>query len=972
MKTLSIDIETYSDQNLATGGVYRYIDSPEFRILLFAYSVDGGPVEIVDFDNGDELPDSILSALFNPEVTKWAFNASFERVCLSAWARTQGLISPDEWLAPESWRCSMVWGSALGLPRSLDTLGQALKLESQKMREGKDLIKFFCVPPTPNAGRQVEALFSFDRPPRNTRGVAPKKWETFKDYCIRDVEVENAIRDKLAPFPLPDEVWAEYAMDQQVNDFGIAIDTGLAEQAIEADRIHREDCLSEARELTGLTNPNSVMQLQEWLGANGCPVPSLSKEDIADAVKTAPSPTVRRVLEIRQEISRSSVKKYQAMINATCSDGRAHGLIQFYGAGRTGRWAGRLIQVQNLPRNYLPDLADARTLLDEGHGAMLELLYGSLPDTLSQLIRTAFIPSDGRRFIVADYSAIEARVLAWLAGQDTTLQAFRDGQDLYCATASHMFGVPVEKHGANAELRQKGKVAVLACIAEGQRVLTDKGLVPIENITTDHKVWDGVEWVTHDGLINRGTRNVITYQGLTATPDHLVWINGQPEPIQLGDAATSRAHLTQSGAGRNPIRVGGDHLQRAPLPESLVGLLRPHQVHGVPAHPMDTASKPHQRALQGLPVMLTATADTTMARPETNSSKAALHQPRRPELQALRGARNRLQLHFNHRSGSLDHREPGIAPGTGARPHRQQRALRTREPSLGDTVTAGAQPAQVGDGLLEPGRMALRSQRGHTKIGRRDEPRRDSRRGGESRRRTSEKLARNSSQARVYDIANAGPRNRFTVEGRLVHNCGYQGGVGAIKKMGGERMGLSEPEMQDIVQAWRTANSNIVNYWWDIEHAAKHAIATGKRVTVGKARPVSFYMLAGVLFCELPSGRRLAYPGARITKNRFGKDSIAYQGQGLNRGLTTLETYGGKLVENITQAVARDLLAHALANVQAAGHAITMHIHDEIVVDAPPATSLREVVDLMTRAPRWADGLPLAANGYECSFYMKD
>ncbi|HCT3316718.1 TPA: DNA polymerase [Corynebacterium striatum] len=664
MKTLAIDIETYSDHNLGTGGVYRYVDSPEFKILLFAYSVDGGPVRIVDLDNGEHLPDDILDALLNPNVIKWAFNASFERICLSAWARSKGLIKAGEWLAPESWRCSMVWGSALGLPRSLDALGQALKLETQKMKEGKDLIKFFCTPPATNTGKQADALFTFDKPLRNTRGVAPEKWDEFKRYCVRDVEVENAIRDKLAPFPLPTEVWDEYAVDQKVNDFGIHIDTNLAKQAIEADRIHREDCMSEARELTGLTNPNSVMQLQEWLAANDCPLPSMSKDSIADAVKNAPSPTVRRVLEIRQELSRSSVKKYQSMLNAVTTDGRAHGLIQFYGAGRTGRWAGRLIQVQNLPRNYLEDLDDARGILAEGHHRMIEPLYGSLPDTLSQLIRTAFIPSPGNRFIVADYSAIEARVLAWLAGEETTLQAFRDGKDLYCVTASMMFGVPVEKHGPNAELRQKGKVAVLA--------------------------------------------------------------------------------------------------------------------------------------------------------------------------------------------------------------------------------------------------------------------------------------------------------------------CGYQGGMGAIKTMGGERMGLSETEMRNIVDAWRGANKHIVNYWWDIERAAKTAITTDRSVTVGNNGPVTFTKLAGVLFCELPSGRRLAYPGARIGQSRFGKESITHQGVGLTRRLEQQETYGGKLVENITQAVARDLLAYALSHLVNAGHRVVMHIHDEVVIDAPPNTTLSEAVELMTRAPNWADGLPLDADGYECTYYQKD
>lgn len=654
MNTLTCDIETYSPVNLTKAGVYPYAEHDEFDILLFGYSIDGNPVQVVDLASGETLPQTVLEALTDSRIVKWAFNATFERVCISAWLRKRyPEILSEGFLDPAQWRCSMIWAAYLGLPMSLEQAGQALNLDVQKDSAGKRLIKQFCTPAAPsmlNGGGR-----------RNPPSSDPDGWQEFKDYNRRDVEVELAIHDRLSAFPVPDDEWAAYVLDQRINDTGIRLDQGFVDKAVDINNRYRDKTLAQAQKLTGLENPNSPIQLKEWLTTHGVTLPSLSKVDVDTALETATG-TVKTVLTLREELAKSSVKKYQAMQTAVCSDGRARGLIQFYGAGRTGRFAGRLIQVQNLPRNYLPDLTQARTLVQNGDGEALELLYDSVPDTLSQLIRTAFIPSPGNRFIVADFSAIEARVIAWLAGEDTTLDAFRAGKDLYCETASRMFGVPVSKHGVNAELRQKGKIAVLA--------------------------------------------------------------------------------------------------------------------------------------------------------------------------------------------------------------------------------------------------------------------------------------------------------------------CGYGGSTGALKAMGALRMGLAESELKPLVDAWRAANPSIVGLWADVEQAAITTVSTRQPTQVGS---LHFTHESGILFITLPSGRRLAYVQPRLGENRFGGTSITYQGLSTGRKWGRLETYGGKLVENIVQAIARDLLVHAMHTVTQSGYRIVMHVHDEIIIDHPTGTgSVEHVCQLMSKTPAWAEGLPLNADGYECSFYRKD
>ena len=465
MRTLSIDIETYSDVPLQKSGVYRYCESPNFEILLFGYSADSGPVQVVDLACGEKIPSDVLDALTDDAVTKWAFNASFERVCLSRYLRDLGIsldpfhdrhpLSQEcaQFLNPENWRCSMVWAATMGLPLSLEGVGAVLGLEKQKLTEGKDLIKFFCQPcaPTKTNGQRT----------RNRPFHAPNKWEAFKRYNLRDVETEMGIQQKLAKFPVPDQVWEEYHIDQEINDRGVRLDMELVHAAIEMDTRSRQELTTAMKRLTSLENPNSVQQMKQWLSDNGMETESLDKKAVAELLKDAPE-ELREVLSLRQQLAKSSVRKYQAMENTVCSDNRARGMFQFFGAARTGRFSGRNIQLQNLPQNHLPDLAEARALVRAGDFDAVELLYEDVPDTLSQLIRTAFIPKDGTQFLVADFSAIEARVIAWYAGEIWRQKVFEKGGDIYCASASQMFKVPVEKHGINGHLRQKGKIAELA------------------------------------------------------------------------------------------------------------------------------------------------------------------------------------------------------------------------------------------------------------------------------------------------------------------------------------------------------------------------------------------------------------------------------------------------------------------------------------------------------------------------------
>ena len=643
MIKIHIDIETYSSADLSKCGVYKYAEATDFSILLFSYSIDDGPVQIIDLACGEMIPAEIISALSDPSVIKWAFNAAFERVCIS---RYLGLPT-GSYLDPAQWRCSMVWAATLGLPLSLSGVGEVLSLDKQKLAEGRDLIDLFCKPCISETGECV----------KNDPLGYPEKWIVFKRYNARDVDVEMSIQTRLAPFPVSARIWNEYSLDQQINDRGIAVDTELVKRAVILHERCRMQLISNLKALTHLENPASAAQMKTWLGENGLKAESLCKKDVEYFLKSA-SPSLRKILTLWQQLSKSSVKKYQAIDAAVCADGRVRGMFAFYGAARTGRWAGRLAQLQNLPQNHLPDLCNARTLLKHDPDAF-ELKFDDTLNALSQLIRTAFVPKPGTRLIVSDYSAIEARVIVWLAGEEWRQAVFANGGGIYCASAAKMFKVPVEKNGINSNLRQKGKVAELA--------------------------------------------------------------------------------------------------------------------------------------------------------------------------------------------------------------------------------------------------------------------------------------------------------------------LGYGGSVGALKAMGALENGLSERELQPLVDAWRQANPKIVKLWWDVDHAAIEAVChRHTQVTHG----ISFSYISGILFVKLPSGRSLAYAKPRIGENKFGGPCIVYEGIGVDKKWRLINTYGPKLVENIVQAISRDLLAFAMNTMKE--YSIVMHVHDEIVLEAGPETSLKSICDLMSITPPWANGLLLKSEGYETDFYRKD
>ena len=646
IKNLEIDIESFSDVDLTKCGVYKYASAPDFEVILFAYSVDGGPVRQVDLACGEKIPAEIIAALEDDTVTKWAFNANFERVCLS---RYLGYPTGD-YLMPDSWRCSMVWAAYLGLPLSLEGVGTVLGLEKQKLTEGKNLIKYFCQPCAPtksNGGRT-----------RNLPADAPEKWEAFKTYNIRDVEVEMAIQARLSNYPVPESVWEEYHLDQEINDRGIMIDRELVAQALLIDARSKSDLKARLQAMTGLDNPNSVQQLKSYLADRGIEADSLGKKEVAAMIKTVPG-DIAEVLSLRLQLAKSSVKKYQAMRNSACEDDRCRGMFFFYGANRTGRFSGRIVQLQNLPQNHIPDLAEARALVKCGGYEALELLYENIPEVLSELIRTAFVPQPECKFCVADFSSIEARVLSWLAGERWRMEVFAGNGDIYCASASAMFGVPVEKHGRNAELRQKGKIAELA--------------------------------------------------------------------------------------------------------------------------------------------------------------------------------------------------------------------------------------------------------------------------------------------------------------------LGYGGSVGALKSMGAMEMGLVEEELQPLVDSWRTANPNIVRFWWDVDRAVKKAV---KQREPSVLRGIRFECRSGMLFITLPSGRRLAYVKPRIGENRFGGESVTYEGVGAAKKWERIESYGPKFVENIVQAISRDILCYAMRTLSHCR--ICAHVHDELIIECQKDASLDAICEQMGRTPPWAEGLVLRADGYETQFYKKD
>lgn len=963
-KVLSIDIETYSTTDIAKSGVHKYVEDPEFEVMLFAYSEDYGPATVIDLMMGEFIPRRIVDMLFDPSVLKTAYNAPFER---NALARHFGRHCPAE-----QWECSMVLGAVSGYPLGLDKLCKALGLDDTKakMTEGKRLVKYFCTPCKPPKNDPTKT--------RHMPWDDPEKWAKFKEYNKQDVVAENEIR-KLLIRNRPDATEHKFwCLDQYINDTGIRIDMQLARNASAIGNGIKDDLINQARRLTGLENPASNSQLKAWLeDVEGIEFPSFAKEAMPDVWAQVETEEGKAVLKMREQWSLSSLAKYEAMLEGTCADDRARGLFQFYGAARTGRFSGRRIQLQNLKRNSIKDLATARAVVREGRRDILELLYDGA-DTLSELVRTALIAEEGCRFIVADFSAIEARVIAWFAGEEWVLDEFRGAGKIYEATAANMFHVPKElivKGRPEYELRQKGKVATLACIAEGSPVLTDQGLVPIEQVTAGMRLWDGENWVTHDGVIYRGEREVITYGGLTATPDHLVWVEGQQRPIRFGDAASSGAHLVQTGDGRNPLRMGGDHQPGEEMVPKLEPLLRPDEMYRLRNHQVDCSGESNVGKVQGLSSMLETTEGPSVAEQKTDSSETAVRESEGCAVPLVRREGNPIRLPERLGCGSIHTGElQSVGQSDGDRQNRHEWELRPREYSDGNQT--GECREQKPDSSVGVGSsvLALCEKCRDQKTIEGDDQGRSNRRCTESGTGQEEKLARYSGKVRVYDIRNAGPNHRFTVSGKLVHNCSYGGGVGALKAFGADKMGVSEAELQGLVDQWRAANSNIVKWWYSLERAALSAVRE-KGVRVDKRGGIIFSFEDGNLYMTLPAGRRLCYPKAHITKNRFGNDSIGYWGQSQTTGQWChLETYSGKLAENATQATARDCLRDSMLRLADAGFDIRAHVHDEVIINEPYGSGRTEqdVCDIMGIPPEWAPGLPLSAASYETFFYLKD
>ena len=596
------------------------------------------------------------------------------------------------------------------------------------------------------------------------------------------------------------------------------------------------------------------------------------------------------------------------------------------------------------------------------------MLYEDIPDTLSQLIRTAFVPKEGTRFIVADFSAIEARVIAWFAGEKWRAEVFASGGDIYCASASQMFKVPVKKHGVNGHLRQKGKIAELACIAEGSLVLTNKGLIPIESITQNHKLWDGFEWCSHEGVIFKGERQVVEYEGLRATKDHLVWVEGQSRPVRFEEAATSGSHLIQSGDGRKAIRIDENSQFREEMEQNDEPLLYSCEMYKMWADSLDRQRKPYQWKKQRMSALLTAKTNTKMVRPKINRCKTEMCKSKSSRISKLWRKRNRVLFPFCFNSRIMDiGKYKKCKKRFRVRQNRYQRALRKRQYQICYKKNKSSKQKDICNSIFQRGGMALCKKCCNTQIVSRINKGRYNQRCYGCSVLQEKELENDRSKIRVYDIRNAGPKHRFTVSGKLVHNCGYGGSVGALKSMGALEMGLQENELQSLIKDWRKSNPNIVRFWWDVDNAIKRCIKERKPK---ESHGIKFFCQSGMLFIVLPSGRKLAYVKPRIGENRFGGESVTYEGVGGTKKWERLESYGPKFVENIVQAASRDILVYAMQTLRRCS--IVAHVHDEIIIEADSSLSLDFVCKQMGRVPDWAKGLILRADGYTCDFYQKD
>lgn len=973
VRRLHIDFETRSAVDISSAGAFRYITDDSFSLLLTAYAFDEEAVQVVDHTKGEEWPQILGEALLDPAVVKVAYNANFERTAIQ---RVTG-----EYCPPEQWLDAMVLAASCGLPLSLGQCSAALCLpkDAAKDKAGRDLIRRFCVPKKDG---------SFNEP-----AADPERWAQFCEYNRQDVVAERTIFHMLEEW-LPDDTEHRlWCLDARINERGVRVDRTLAAHASEMDERFKSELTEKALALTGLDNPGSVTQVKRWLREQeGLDVMSLNKKAVADVVAQLKTEEAKEFMAIRSMLAKTSASKYDAMLRcSTDDDPHVHGTMQFFGA-HTGRWAGRLLQVQNLPQNHLPDLAEARELVRAGDYETLTCLYDNVPGVLSELIRTGIVPEPGCKLVVADFSAIEARVTAWLAGEEWRMEVFRNGGDIYCASASQMFHVPVVKHGENGDLRQKGKVAELACIAEGQPVLTKRGLVPIQKVRLDDLVWDGAEWVAHDGVVCRGEKEVIRYGDLTATPDHLVFIEGADQPVRFELAATSGARLLRGDDRRTAVWEDSDYLFGEAMVPGLESLLCSDEMHNLRAGELDQLQLSPTRKDAGVPELLAAEGNSALARPENHSAKAALHESEGSGVQELRSEGNNFRLPVCESRGALGDRESWSAGGTdGIGPNRERQGLRSGESPLGNALTEQPEHPTNGATIVEPGGMAIQRERCTEENETGLEPRADSRRRTLSCRAEEKELAGHQGvvrrTSRVYDIINCGPRHRFTVSGVLVHNCGYGGGIGALKAFGGdkpwrdskgvEHPGMTEEEMGEIVGRWRESSPKIVALWKKLERAATLCASRHTAADTG-VHGIRYEWERGIMWLRLPSGRRMAYFNAeyRDFPRRVGTGKcLTYMVLNqTTRKWERVETFAGRLVENAVQAIARDCLREAMLNLSDDGWDIRFTVHDEIVCSEPEHSGRgwERMAELMGKPIDWAPGLLLRADGYECEFYQKD
>lgn len=979
MKKLTIDFETRSAASIKTVGAAAYAQHPTTEVICLALKPQGeepvvwmGPgFRSPELASSPRIPcvdDDVVREMVSSADIIEAHNAQFEYFIWKYVMPRYGFDMFDT----AKLRCSAAKAAMFGLPRDLAGACAAAGVPQQKDDAGHRLMLKLC---KPRRARKEEMLRDPNWEKRLYWYDNPAEIERLVLYCMQDVRAEESLSDALPE--LPEREQKLWQLDLAINDRGVRIDAPAVRAILDGIALHSADMKREFQRMTGLESPTQRDATLRHLVALGVQMDGLTKADVETALASTENETAKRILEIRQSLSKSSTAKYQAFLNAAGPDDRIRGCFMYHGAG-TGRWSGRLIQPQNFPRGTFSDVEPCVRFFEEGDLEDVELFYGDVMEAASTCIRSMIVPAPGCDFICADYSSIEGRVLAWIAGEESALDVYREGGDPYKVAASAIYHVPYDK--VDKGQRQVGKVAELACIAEGSMVLTDQGLVPIEQVRPFHKLWDGIEWVSHDGVVCRGEKEVMEYGGLVATPDHEVWVEGKQGPVSFGVAAACGARLVQTGNGRRPVRLGSDYFAGEAVERKVAGVLRVDGVCRLREEGMDQSGGSHPGKIQGVSKLLSAETDSFMAGETVDGGETALRKSGGPRIPELWRKRNHVRVSFRTGSRSLDSaKRAWCLPRKGDRPDRQQQGILSGKHTLRHTYGEQHEPTEHGYPGVESVRVAVFEKRCFPQVESRFVEKTDSsgrklRSSGET-----EELARNCGTARVYDILNAGPRHRFTVSGVLVHNCGYQGGVGAFNQMAlGYGVSLPEPEVRDIVEKWRESRPLTVRLWRELERACKAAIDHPGKVF--SYRGVKFALRGRngrMLALRLPSGRCLWYVNPRITQKEmpWGEQRmvIAFDGvNSLTRKWTTQYLYGGLLAENVTQATARDILVNGMFTAEREGYGIVMHVHDEAVSEVPEGFgSVEEFEGLLCIAPEWAAGLPLKAEGWRGKRYKK-